>query len=212
MVIRILTYALVSTWSSVSSGWEHVMRKMHPCIWKINLFIIIRIYMHVKDEDDQPWPERTQGHILAFSEFSVLRCSSEILTKGEPCTGFPTSCPAFASRLRCICEERRCIFFSVALYLHWSAQMQFIRCPHLCRRPCSAPRQRLGFHINRQAPSPGQIRRLKEPHIRNSHSLQRPASADFSFGGIWKKKVEDEDEEDWDDIQVTETYLTFLFT
>ena len=30
-VLRILTYALVSTWSSVSSGWEHVKRKMHPC-------------------------------------------------------------------------------------------------------------------------------------------------------------------------------------
>ena len=31
-VLKILTYALVSTWSSaVSSGWEHVKRKMHPC-------------------------------------------------------------------------------------------------------------------------------------------------------------------------------------
>ena len=29
-VLKILTYALVSTWSSVSSGWEHVKRKMHP--------------------------------------------------------------------------------------------------------------------------------------------------------------------------------------
>ena len=28
-VLEILTYALVSTWSSVSSGWEHVKRKMH---------------------------------------------------------------------------------------------------------------------------------------------------------------------------------------
>ena len=28
-VLKILTYALVSTWSSVSSGWEHVKRKMH---------------------------------------------------------------------------------------------------------------------------------------------------------------------------------------
>ena len=78
--------------------------------------------------------------------------------------------------------------------------MHFVRCPHLCRRPCSAPRQRLGFHINRQAPSPGQIRRLKEPHIRNSHSLQRPASADFSFGEL-EQRVYDVDEEYCDDIQ-----------
>ena len=34
-VLKILTYALVSTWSSVSSGWEHVKRKMHPWpLWK----------------------------------------------------------------------------------------------------------------------------------------------------------------------------------
>ena len=31
-VLKILTYALVSTWSLVSSGWEHVKQKMHP--WK----------------------------------------------------------------------------------------------------------------------------------------------------------------------------------
>ena len=30
-VLKILTYALVSTWSFVSSGWEDVKRKMHPC-------------------------------------------------------------------------------------------------------------------------------------------------------------------------------------
>ena len=29
-VLKILTYALVSTWSLVSSGWEHVKRRMHP--------------------------------------------------------------------------------------------------------------------------------------------------------------------------------------
>ena len=89
--------------------------------------------------------------------------------------------------------------------------MQFVRCPHLCRRSCSAPRQRLGFHINRQAPSPGQIRRLKEPHIRNSHSLQRPASADFSFGEL-EQRVYDVDEEYCDDIYIAETYLIFLVT
>ena len=33
-VLKILTYAFVSTWSSVSSGWEHVKRKMHPCVTK----------------------------------------------------------------------------------------------------------------------------------------------------------------------------------
>ena len=32
-VLKILAYALVSTWSSVSSGWEHVKRKMHPWQW-----------------------------------------------------------------------------------------------------------------------------------------------------------------------------------
>ena len=31
-VLKILTYALVSTWSSVSSVWVHVKRKMHPCL------------------------------------------------------------------------------------------------------------------------------------------------------------------------------------
>ena len=30
-VLQILTYALVSTWSLVSSGWDHVKRKMHHC-------------------------------------------------------------------------------------------------------------------------------------------------------------------------------------
>ena len=29
-VLKNLTYALVSTWSLVSSRWEHVKRKMHP--------------------------------------------------------------------------------------------------------------------------------------------------------------------------------------
>ena len=29
-VLKILTYAFVSTWSLVSSRWEHVKRKMHP--------------------------------------------------------------------------------------------------------------------------------------------------------------------------------------
>ena len=31
-VLKFLTYGLVSPWSSVSSGWEHVKRKMHPCL------------------------------------------------------------------------------------------------------------------------------------------------------------------------------------
>ena len=31
-VLKILTYALVSTWSLVSSGWQHVRRKMHPWV------------------------------------------------------------------------------------------------------------------------------------------------------------------------------------
>ena len=30
-VLKNLTYALVNTWSLVSSEWEHVKRKMHPC-------------------------------------------------------------------------------------------------------------------------------------------------------------------------------------
>ena len=30
-VLKILTYALVGTWSLVSPWWEHVKRKMHPC-------------------------------------------------------------------------------------------------------------------------------------------------------------------------------------
>ena len=30
-VLKKLTYALVSKWSSVSSGWEHLKRKIHPC-------------------------------------------------------------------------------------------------------------------------------------------------------------------------------------
>ena len=37
-VLEILAYALVSTWSSVSSGWEHVKRKMHPCHLIILMF------------------------------------------------------------------------------------------------------------------------------------------------------------------------------
>ena len=31
-VLKILTYALASTWSSVSSGWEHGKRKKHLCL------------------------------------------------------------------------------------------------------------------------------------------------------------------------------------
>ena len=30
-VLKILTYAIVSTWPLVGSRWEHVKRKMHPC-------------------------------------------------------------------------------------------------------------------------------------------------------------------------------------
>ena len=33
-VLKMSTYALVSTWFSVSSGWEHVKRKMHPWLPK----------------------------------------------------------------------------------------------------------------------------------------------------------------------------------
>ena len=33
-VLKILTYALVSTWSLISSRWEHVKRKMHS--WMMN--------------------------------------------------------------------------------------------------------------------------------------------------------------------------------
>ena len=40
-VLQILTYALVSTWSLVSSGWEHVKRKMHPCWQQIFVLIIV---------------------------------------------------------------------------------------------------------------------------------------------------------------------------
>ena len=35
-VLKISTYALVSTWSLVNSGWEHVERKMHPCIYGLD--------------------------------------------------------------------------------------------------------------------------------------------------------------------------------
>ena len=31
-ILKNLTFALVSTWSLVRSGWEHVKRKMHPCL------------------------------------------------------------------------------------------------------------------------------------------------------------------------------------
>ena len=34
-VLKILTYALVSTWFLVSSWWEHVKRKMHPWWWEV---------------------------------------------------------------------------------------------------------------------------------------------------------------------------------
>jgi len=33
-ILKILTYALVSTWSSVSSGYEHVTQLMQPCLPK----------------------------------------------------------------------------------------------------------------------------------------------------------------------------------
>ena len=41
-VLKILTYALVSTWSLVSSRWEHVKRKMQPCLQDIFLFASLR--------------------------------------------------------------------------------------------------------------------------------------------------------------------------
>ena len=31
-ILKILTYALLSTWSSVSSGYEHVLQLMQPCL------------------------------------------------------------------------------------------------------------------------------------------------------------------------------------
>ena len=31
-VVRLLTYPLVSTWSLVSSHWEHIKQKIHPCM------------------------------------------------------------------------------------------------------------------------------------------------------------------------------------
>ena len=37
-VLKNLTYALVSTRSLVSSGWEHVKRKMHPCDVTVPIF------------------------------------------------------------------------------------------------------------------------------------------------------------------------------
>ena len=37
-VQKIITYALVSTWSWVSSGWEHVTRFMHHCLVSVGNF------------------------------------------------------------------------------------------------------------------------------------------------------------------------------
>ena len=38
-VLKNLTYALVSTWSLVSSGCEHVKRKMHPWYYSTSWFV-----------------------------------------------------------------------------------------------------------------------------------------------------------------------------
>ena len=40
-VLKILTYALVSTWSLVGSEWEDVKRKMHPCLATIQMWQLI---------------------------------------------------------------------------------------------------------------------------------------------------------------------------
>ena len=46
-VQKIITYALVSTWSLVTSGWEHVKRIMHHWLYHITLIslLIASIYM-----------------------------------------------------------------------------------------------------------------------------------------------------------------------
>ena len=62
-----------------SHGWKNrpwpETTKGH--IWHIDLLIIIRIKMHVTDEDDQPWLEKNLWHNLAFSKFSKILQSSQ---------------------------------------------------------------------------------------------------------------------------------------
>ena len=47
---RILTYALVSTWSLVSSRWEHIKRKVHPCIEFMFILLIHSLIWHKCDK------------------------------------------------------------------------------------------------------------------------------------------------------------------
>ena len=57
-VLKILTYALVSTWSSVSSGYEHVKQKMHPCMADIQM-------LKLDNLERSRWTRKSgQSHIL----------------------------------------------------------------------------------------------------------------------------------------------------
>ena len=48
-VLKILTYALVSTWSLVSSGYEHVKRKMHPWLTVDKTWLGLRSIVYLQD-------------------------------------------------------------------------------------------------------------------------------------------------------------------
>ena len=51
-VLKMLTYALVSTWPLVSSGWEHVKRKCTPDPHYHNCFLVFQSVTHFLCEED----------------------------------------------------------------------------------------------------------------------------------------------------------------
>ena len=61
-VLKILTYPLVSTWSLVSSHWEHVKRKMHPRV-------TISSTNETNPYSNPYWVDMTQSHSYCYRCF-----------------------------------------------------------------------------------------------------------------------------------------------
>ena len=56
---KIITYALVSTWSLFSFGWEHVKRIMHPCARELNAMRCMQFLLLSADHrKSQGWRQR----------------------------------------------------------------------------------------------------------------------------------------------------------
>ena len=89
-VLKILTCALVSTWSLVSSNWEHVKRKMHP--WTMPIQPVNRIC--ARHHPLHPFQSNTESYYCELS----LRLKLKVKVPSTPFSFFANRASNFVLR------------------------------------------------------------------------------------------------------------------